>query len=124
MIRIVGIERNSDPNREFILLQNQGHMRQVLRGHAVVPDMTCENSMAQTLWHLFAEETPIVPGAFVMLRTGVGEPRWTQTRDGSRVFNAYMGRAHCVWERVQGPIHVLAIQHTFVERTVPALTLR
>ncbi len=124
MIRIVGIERNSDPNREFILLQNQGNMRQVLRGHAVVPDITCDQSIAQTLWHLFADEVHLVPGAFVMLRTGVGEPRWNQTRDGSRVYNAFMGRAQSVWEKVTGPIHVLSVQHTFVERTTPALTLR
>jgi hypothetical protein len=38
MIRIVGIERSSDAQNEFILLQNQGHMRAHLRGHAIIAD--------------------------------------------------------------------------------------
>ncbi|MBL8059650.1 MAG: hypothetical protein JNK63_02915 [Chthonomonas sp.] len=124
MIRIVGIERNQDPNREFILLQNQGSLRQLLRGCAVIPDSRCDLPCASGSMHLFADETQVVPGAFIMLHTGVGEPKWTVTRDGSRVYHAYMNRSSCVWEEVHGPLHVLGIQHTYTERATQALTLR
>lgn len=124
MIRIVGVERNSDPAREFILLQNQGSLRQLLRGYAVVPDLMCDAAPSSSCWHIFADEVHVAPGVFILLRTGTGEPRWTQTRDGSRVYNSFMQRHESVWESVHGPIHVLTIQHTFAERTVPALTLR
>ena len=124
MIRIVGIERNPDPTREFILLQNQGNLRQTLRGYAVVPEALCDAVPGQTAMHIFADEVHVAPGVFIMLRTGSGQARWTQTRDGARVYNVYMERSEPVWNEVQGPIHVLCIQHTYVERTTPALTLR
>ena len=124
MIRIVGIERNPDPNREFILLQNQGSLRQLLRGCAVVPDCRCDLAPSSAVMHLFADDTHIVPGAFIMLHTGVGEPKWNVTRDGSRVYHAFMNRDNSVWNNLQGPLHVLGIQHTYTERVAPALTLR
>ncbi len=124
MIRIVGIERNPDPDREFILLQNQGALRQLLRGCAVVPDCRCDLPANSAALHLFGDDTHVVPGAFVMLHTGLGASRWNVTRDGSRVYHAYMNRDVSVWHAIQGPLHVLGIQHTYTERATPALTLR
>ncbi len=124
MIRIVGIERNQDPDREFILLQNQGVMRQTLRGHAVVPEQTLDTDGTSLLWHLFSDAEAIYPGAYVMLRTGDGVPRWTRTRDGSNVYNTFMGRDSSVWSQVGCPVHVLAMQHSFVDRTTSAATIR
>lgn len=124
MIRIVGVERNRDPQREFILLQNQGVLRQTLRGHAVIPELAIEGCPSEALFHLFVDDVAVHPGAFIMLRTGSGEPRWTRTRDGSNVYNAFMQRGAPVWDHVHCPIHVLCTQHTFVERATSAVTLR
>lgn len=123
MIRIVGIERHSEPGREFILLQNQGALRVHLRGCAVVPDVRCDFAPNSPAMHLFSDDTHVVPGAFVMLHTGEGVPRWNVTRDGSRVYHAYMNRDSGLWGAIQGPLHVLGIQHSYVERTTPALIL-
>ena len=66
----------------------------------------------------FADEELIHSGAFVLLRTGSGIPRWVQTKDGSAVYYCYMGRTEPMWSRTTGPIHVLNIQHSFEERLI------
>jgi hypothetical protein len=73
--------------------------------------------------HAFSDDTLIPPGMYVLLLTGAGESRWTKTKDQQMVYYAYMGRNQPVWDRCAGPIHVLATQHTFVERA-PAMLLR
>jgi len=73
--------------------------------------------------HVFCEEERIPPGMYVVLSSGVGEPRWTKTKEGQMVYYAYMGRRTAVWDRCSGPIHVLSTQHTFATRA-PSIVLR
>ncbi len=124
MIRIVGVQRNTDPDLEFVLLQNQGSLRVHLRGHAIVGEIALHPSATGESVHLFADDVDVQPGMYVLLRSGVGEPHWTRTRDGSTVYCAYMRRSKGgVWDLYNGPIHVLGPQHSFVmRRTEPVQT--
>jgi hypothetical protein len=66
--------------------------------------------------HIFSDDVQIPPGAFAILYSGVGEPRWAKTKDGAMVFYCYMGREEPVWLNQCAPIHVLSMHHTFTER--------
>jgi hypothetical protein len=116
MIRIVGLNRNENPMQEFLLLQNQGSLRQNIRGLAVVAEASIDDGARANGVHLFAESELIPAGCFILLRTGVGIPRWTKTKDGQLIYNAYIGRDESLWINISGPIHVLTPQHTWVER--------
>ena len=116
MIRIVGIQRSEIPEQEFVLLQNQGSLRLNLRGHLVMSQSALEGVELASVAHVFSEETLIPPGVYVVLSTGVGEPRWTKTKEGTLVYYAYMGRLHSVWDNCSGPIHILCTQHTYTGR--------
>jgi hypothetical protein len=116
MIRIIGIQRSEEAGSEFVLLQNQGSMRIQIRGHAIVSDAGVDGNDPIQQGHIFRDDAVIPPGMYVLLRTGVGEPRWGRTKEGAMVFHAFMNRALPVWRAGCGPIHVLAIQHSYVER--------
>lgn len=123
MIRIVGVQRNEAPEREFVLLQNQGGMRINLRGHVVMSDTSVDSGNLACSAHVFADDALIPPGNYVILYSGHGESRWVRTKDGTNVYYTFMGRDTAVWEYTQGPMHVLSTHHTYVERG-PALVLR
>ncbi len=123
MIRIVGVQRSAYPEKEFILLQNQGSLRLNVRGHIVASECAIQSTDLNSGAHAFAEEALVPPGMFVLLHTGTGTPRWAKTKEGAMVYYTYMNRAHSVWENTPGPIHVLHTQHTYAERP-PALLLR
>lgn len=99
-----------------MLLQNQGSLRLNLRGHLVMSQSALEGAELASVAHVFSEEALIPPGVYVVLSTGVGEARWTKTKEGTLVYYAYMGRRHSVWDRCSGPIHILNTQHTYTER--------
>lgn len=115
MIRIVGIQRSPDPYCEFILLQNQGSLREHLRGHALLREDALEGRDAADM-HIFTEDVIIPPGVYVLLHTGRGVSRWARSRDGALIYVAFMDRAESAWWGYSGPIHVLAPQHTYTER--------
>lgn len=71
MIRIVGVQRASNPQKEFILLQNQGSLRLTLRGHLVASDQAIRNSDLAIGAHAFSDDVAIGPGMYVLLHTGV-----------------------------------------------------
>jgi hypothetical protein len=121
MIRIVGVQKSEKPGQEFVLLQNQGSMRIRLRGHAVVADSALSEDGVSYAVHLFSDDVEVLPGWYVLLRTSRGEPRWSSTSEGQRVFYTYMNRAEPVWRRTEGHLHVLAPQHSYVERAAEAL---
>lgn len=123
MIRIVGIQRHPDPEREFILFQNQGSLRHLLKGHVVMGQDAIDGADLSSVGHLFRDDVYIPPGMYVLLTTGCGDPRWARTKDGAMVFYAYMGRSRSVWDRSSASVHVLCTQHTFVERT-PTFALK
>jgi hypothetical protein len=124
LIRIIGIQRNESPSQEFILLQNQGSLRINIRGHLVMSQSALEASDLSFAAHVFGDEALVPPGMYVLLFTGVGESRWTKTKDGSLVYYAYMNRPHSVWDRCSGSISILNTQHTYTERAEPALLMR
>ncbi len=115
MIRIVGIQRDICPHREFVLLQNQGSMRTSLRGHAIVGEEAIQQPGSSSV-HLFSEDVWISPGQYVLLYTGSGHQRWGRTKDGAHAYFAYANRRTSVWANSEGPIHILGTQHTFTER--------
>lgn len=120
MIRIVGVNRSDRPEKEFVLIQNQGPRRLTLRGHGLVAESAIESgSFDAAAFPL--DEVVVPPGNFVLVISGRGTNRWGQTRDGARVYYCHMNRAHPIWNDVQGPIHVVSAQHTFVERDTYAL---
>lgn len=116
MIRIVGVQRSPILEEEFVLLQNQGGLRINLRGHLVVADSALNEGRLDHAAHAFGDEALIPAGAYVLLHTGCGEPRWARTKDFAYIYHAYANRLTSLWEHAQGPLHVLATQHTFSER--------
>lgn len=87
-----------------------------LRGHVVVSESAIHAGNLSNGAHVFSDSEQIPAGMYVMLRSGVGLPRWTKTRDGSLVYYAFVGSNRAVWNDCSGPLHVLARQHTFSER--------
>ena len=75
MIRIVGIQRNQSPEKEFVLLQNQGNMRLSLRGHLLLSEEAVKDGVVKENCHLFTEDTLVPAGMYVLPVTGCGESR-------------------------------------------------
>ena len=121
MLRIVGVQRNDSPEREFVLLQNQGSMRVNLRGHAVVSQSAFEGAHLCEVSHAFCDDIPVAPGLYVVLYTGEGSPGWRKSKDGTTVYHAYMGCDQPVWGRCSLPLHLLNTQHTYAERGEPLM---
>ena len=116
MIRIVGVQRSECPEEEFVLFQNQGTLRENLRGHVVLSEMALECGEHLGLSHVFREEEQVPSGMYVILYSGKGKPRWARTKDNAMVFFAYMGREESVWSKCPGPLHLLVKQHSFANR--------
>jgi hypothetical protein len=121
MIRIIGIQRSDDPDREFVLLQNQGSLRAHLRGHAVMSESVVESGNFGVGAHMFGDDVHIPPGKYVLLLTGTGEPRWTKTRDGQLMYQTYMNWERTVWSNLEGPLRVLNTQHSYSDKTTAIL---
>ncbi len=117
MIRLVGLQLDTEAGSEFLLLQNQGSMRQHLRGHAVAAESAFDQGPLSNAFHLFSEDIYIPSGAFVMLRSDHQEPRWARTRDGALLFITGMSRTRGVWVDCPGVLHVLCTQHSLKEST-------
>jgi hypothetical protein len=117
MIRIVGVQRSADVRQEFVLLQNQGNMRARLRGHVVMSDVGIAQGTFKNAAHVFSDDEWIHTGQYVALYTGLGLPHWGRSRDGAHVYFAYIGSDRPIWNNCEGPIHILAPHHTYVERT-------
>ncbi len=116
MIRIVAVQKSDRPSEEFVLLQNQGSLRTVLRGHVVMSESAITSVDMSQAAHVFSEDEKIPAGMYILLRTGTGISRWTKTKDGALVYYAFMGRDQAIWSACIGPLHLLAPQHTFSER--------
>jgi hypothetical protein len=111
------------PEKEFILLQNQGALRSGLRGHVVMSEQAVNTSNLCDSAHAFNDEVLIPPGMYVLLYSGTGTPRWAKTKDGAMVYYTYMNRNEAVWEVAPGSLHVLNTHHTYADKP-PALLLR
>lgn len=119
MLRIVGINRHPEVEREFVLLQNQGGLRVNLRGHIVMAEACVNEGEPLDCLHILTEDVVIPPGAFVILYTGVGESKWTRTKDQSLAYYCHIGKEQSIWDRRPGAIHVLSIQHSYQTRQQP-----
>jgi hypothetical protein len=124
LIRIVGVQRNDLPEREFVVLQNQGALRVNLKGHMLVSDAAIARGELDRSVHVFSDDILIPAGMHVVLFSGVGEPRFCKSKDGGLLFYTYMNREESVWNKVEGPLHVLAKQHTYTPDREPSLMLR
>jgi hypothetical protein len=121
VIRIVGIQRSERPDEEFVLFQNQGTLRELLRGHCVLSESALESADHIGQSHVFRDEEQIPSGMYVILFTGSGEPRWARTKDNALVYFAYMQREVSVWCKSQGPLHLLVKQHSYTPRQMAQL---
>lgn len=117
MLRIVGLQRSNNPDEEFVLLQNQGNMRYVLRGSALMSESALEGKDLEDSIFVFQDGEAIAAGLFVLLTTGCGVPAWSKTRDGALVFHTYMNRSSAIWMACRCPIHVMNPQHSYTERS-------
>lgn len=124
MLRIVGLQRSDNPDREFVLLQNQGSMRVVLRGYVLMSESAISTGNLYSNSFVFADETAIPSGVYVLLFTGNGEPRWTRTKDGAHVFQTYIGQDRSLWSRLEGPLHIMRSHHSYSERLCDPLLVR
>jgi hypothetical protein len=121
VIRIVGVQRSESPDEEFVLFQNQGTLRETLRGHVVLSEMALECVDHLELSHVFRDEEQVPSGMYVILYTGHGKPRWGRTKDSALVYFAYMERDESVWTKCPGPLHLLVRQHSFTNRQTTSL---
>jgi hypothetical protein len=118
LLRIVGIQKSEEANNEFVLLQNHSSMRIRLRGHVVMAESFIDSDFSRAL-HAFAEDELIHPGAYVLLKTCAGTPRWARTKEGCLVFYCFMNRSHSTWTESHGSMTVLSPQHCYEERPAP-----
>ncbi|MFN8219574.1 MAG: hypothetical protein U0S12_05515 [Fimbriimonadales bacterium] len=124
MLRIVGIQRADTPDREFVLLQNQGSMRVNLRAYVLMSEAAVATGSLYSTSHVFSDEVHIAPGMYVLLLSGCGESKWTRTKEGMHVYQTYMNQDRPVWSRLEGPLHIMHAHHTYVERTADVITMR
>lgn len=118
MVRIVGVQRSSDPNKEFVLLQNQGALRASLRGHIIVSESSIDHPES---FHFFTEDVLISPGHYALLRSGKGRNGWGTSKDGAQVFFVSLTRENSLWGENNEPIHLMNVQHTYSPRQEAAL---
>jgi hypothetical protein len=119
MIRILGVQRAEPGREEFVLLQNQGAMRVLLRGHVLLADDSIGNK--DLLAYAFDDEVHVMPGNYVLLKTGPCARRWCMGPEGHRVYYTSMGRPQPQWSLCEGPVHLLAPQHTYCGRALEPL---
>lgn len=112
MLRIAGIQRNTDPDQEFVLLKNQGLLKINLRGHMIADENAFSSACLHEKVFVFSEEVILPPGAYAMVVTGKGENGWGRSADGSLVYYAFWGKKHPVWTDEASPIHVLGVLHS------------
>ncbi|MBX3117734.1 MAG: hypothetical protein KF784_01615 [Fimbriimonadaceae bacterium] len=124
VLRIVGVQRSETLAQEFILLQNQGHLRVRLRGHILMSEDAIEGCGLSDSAHVIREDEYIPPGLFVLVSTGKGTPHWGKTKDGAYVYHTYLGMAAPFWNGHQGTIHILAPHHSYCERSTEAFAMR
>lgn len=96
-------------------------MRVNLRGHLVLSESAFEDAHTCEVSHVFADDTYVAPGLYVVLYTGHGAGGWRRTKDGATVYHAYMGSDRPIWSRCSLPLHLLNTQHSYVQRGEPLL---
>lgn len=111
MLRVVAVQRDADPEREFILLQNQSALRLQLRDHVLL----FSGLIGSRILHIFTDDEFIFGSAFVQLRQGVGQPHWARTRDGSAIYVVNLGERIPLSTDPSDEIKLLKPCHSFRE---------
>ena len=115
MIRIVGVQRSEIPEKEFVLLQNQGVRRLPLLGYLITDDLglnSADPSVRGERIYVFRHDVKLPPSTYVALITGWGEDGWRRHPDTTTVFHVYWCRERSVWYGHEEPIHLLSIANT------------
>lgn len=110
MLRIVAVEPNPDPNREFVVLQNRGFLTVQLRGHALMDEDTAMGD-AERMFPLI-DDVRIPSSAYVLVATGSGTNGWARCSDGSIVYQVFLNRRAGAWCHSSGSIYLLSPTHT------------
>ena len=110
MLRIVAVEPNHDPNREFIVLQNRGFLTVQLRGHALMDEDTAMGE-AERMFPLI-DDVRIPSSAYVLVASGAGANGWAKCSDGSIVYQVFLNRRASAWHHSCGAIYLLSPTHT------------
>jgi hypothetical protein len=119
MIRIVGVQRSSVPEKEFILLQNQGPRRIPLEGYLLTDELGLyarDAGLRGDRMFTFQTDAKLIPSAYVALVTGLGEDGWRKMDDGSVVYYCYWNRDDPVWFGHEDPVHLLCVTNTHSPR--------
>ncbi len=124
VLRIVGVQRNENLAQEFILLQNQGHLRVKLRGHILMSECALDDGSVEESLQVLKDDEYVPPGLFVLVSTGSGMPHWGKTKDGTYVFHTYLGMARPFWNNCPGAIHILCPHHSYCERSTEVFAMR
>ncbi|MFN8138434.1 MAG: hypothetical protein U0R49_01405 [Fimbriimonadales bacterium] len=113
MMRIVGVQPHGDPQQEFVLLQNQGILKDNLRGHILLDEdaMQEDGALDCRRVYAFSQDIIIPASAYVMLVSGEGESGWGRSRDGSLVYTQYWNRRGPVWFPAFGKLKLLGVVH-------------
>lgn len=110
MLRIVAVEPNPDPNREFVVLQNRGFLTVQLRGHALMDEDTAMGE-AERMFPL-RDDVRIPSSAYLLVVTGSGANGWARCSDGSIVYQLFLNRRASAWIHSGGPLYLLSPTHT------------
>jgi hypothetical protein len=119
MLRIAGIQPSDEPDEEFILLQNQGVMKVMLRGHVLAKDDAWQDygELNTDRVYAFSDNVFVPPSAYVMLKTGFGFNGWRKSKDGSPVYCVYWKRDTSAWDQHELTVHLLQVSHSKVVKT-------
>ena len=116
MVRIVGVQKAQSADGEFILLQNQGNMKVHLRGHIIASEAAILSADPLEGLHIFNDDVFVPAGAFVLLSSGIGEARWSKTKENQLLYTSFLGCEEPFWSAMKGGFHLLRSQHVFTER--------
>ncbi|MBX3096387.1 MAG: hypothetical protein KF812_05950 [Fimbriimonadaceae bacterium] len=123
MLRIVGVDMESGPEREGILLQNQGVMNVDLHGIAVIAEAPGLDGVPK-VWHVFAGSKRVLPRGYVLLRTGVGVPCEARTKDGHPITLDYAQQTETLKDLGVTNLRLLVPSNSFPVEPVPHIMLR
>lgn len=118
MLKIIELHASTNPQSEYIVLENQGLNTINLKGYALCTDayFTGDTQRLTDEIFIFQEDAFIKPFTRVVLLTGVGEGGWFPTIDGKRAYCLFWNRRASMWSQ-HSDVHLLHIAGS--RRVVP-----
>ncbi len=115
MLKILELHAATNPQGEYVVLENQGLVTINLKGYALCSEaflMGDEGRRADEMY-VFRDEIPVKPFQRVVLFTGYGDNSWLPTIDGRQAYCAYWNRASGMWNRSSEllVLHIAASRH-------------